>query len=104
MKKFLIAACTLILNACTFTSAGMASYSIRPFNDGAGKTVCCEVKVENGKEYATLHAKVKKVGEDWEVELDEVGVAAFKGQELTTGVVTAVADAVVKAMTLSPGK
>ena len=85
MKMILITAIAVILSACSsLDNAGVAEYSIKPFVIGE-QTICCEVTVKNGKEYASLKAKIVKKGDDYSVELDETGIAAFRGQELAAG-------------------
>ena len=81
MKMILIALAALILSACSsLQNAGMAEYSVKPMVIDK-QTVCCEVSVKNGKEYASLKAKVIKKGDDYSVELEEQAVSAFAGQQ-----------------------
>ena len=99
MKMIMIAALAAILPACTsLDNAGVAEYSIKPFVVG-DHAICCEVVVKNGKEYAALKAKIVKQGDNYSVELDETGIAAFRGQELAAGASKEVVDAAVSATT-----
>ena len=92
MKTIILAAAAVAtLSACTsLQHAGMAEYTVKPMIIDK-QTVCCEVSVKNGKEYASLKAKVIKKGDDYSVELEEQTVQAFAGQQKA-------ADVVVKAV------
>ncbi len=81
MKVFILAILALLLSACSsLQHAGMAEYTVKPMVIDK-QTVCCEVSVKNGKEYASLKAKVVKNGDDYSVELEEQAVQAFAGQQ-----------------------
>lgn len=83
----------LLLSACTsIQSAGVADYTVRPIVIGE-KTICCEIIVKNGKEYASLKASIKKAGSDYSVDLEEQTVQAFAGQQRAAEVVTKAVDA-----------
>jgi hypothetical protein len=56
-----------------------------------------EVTVNNGKQYASLDARIEKRGEDYTVELKERGVEAFRGQQIAAGAATATAATAAKA-------
>ena len=87
MKAILILS-AFALSACSsLQNAGMAEYSVKPMIIGE-QTVCCEVTVKNGKEYASLKAKVQKTGNDYSVELEEQTVQAFAGQKQTADFAT----------------
>lgn len=116
MKMILIALAALILSACSsLQHAGMAEYSVKPMVIDK-QTVCCEVTVKNGKEYASLKAKVIKKGDDYSVELEEQSVQAFAGQQHAADVVnktvetvgtlgtSAIAGAASKAMGAAAGE
>lgn len=93
MKRGLVMVALLGMTGCaSLNHAGTASYSMKPVlvND---KLVCCEVTINNGKEFALLDATVIKRGDDYEVRLHEEGVAAFDGQHLAS-------DTAAKAATL----
>jgi len=80
MRLLFIFSVAIILFGCTsLQSAGVADYSVRPIVIGE-KTVCCEVIVKNGKEYASLKARIEKTGDNYRVELEEQSVQAFAGQ------------------------
>lgn len=92
-----LAAVALLLPGCaSLQYAGVASYTVKPFADKGGNVLCCEVAVQNGKEIANLEAHIVKTPDGgYTVDLKEVGVAAFKGQEIVAGATKeAVADAV----------
>ena len=80
MKTLMLTVIALLLTGCaSLQNAGMAEYSVKPMVIDK-QTVCCEVVVKNGKEYASLKAKVVKKGDDYSVELEEQAVSAFAGQ------------------------
>lgn len=88
MRALIILALSLFLTACgALQTAGIAEYSFRPMVLEK-QTVCCEVVIKNGKEYASLKATVRKTGNDYSVELEEQSVRAFAGQKQTADVVT----------------
>jgi hypothetical protein len=79
--------------------AGTASYSMKPVlvND---KLVCCEVMINNGKQYASLDATLVKTGDDYTVTLSERGVEAFRGQEIAAGAAKSAASVATKAVAI----
>jgi len=86
------------LSACaSLQYAGNASYSVKPFKDDAGATICCAVDVHNGKEIANLEAHISKDGDNFTVDLKEQGVAAFQGQQIAAGATKEAIDAAAKA-------
>lgn len=95
--RLMIAAVFLALSGCaSLQHAGTASYSMKPVlvND---KLVCCEVTINNGKQYARLDATLTKTGDDYAVTLSERGVEAFRGQEIAADAVSITSKAAVKA-------
>lgn len=93
MRPVLLLIAALLLGACTsMQSAGVADYTVRPIVLGE-KTLCCEVSIKNGKEYARLKARIEKTGDDYRVELEEETVQAFAGQQKAADVVTKAVDA-----------
>jgi hypothetical protein len=97
MKRALIPLILLALGGCTsLQQAGTASYTIRPMLID-GRTVCCEVAVVNGKQYASLDATLVKAGDDYTVMLSERGVEAFRGQEIAAGAAKSAASMAGKA-------
>ena len=81
MKTITLTLAVSSLAACSsLQNAGMAEYTVKPMVIDK-QTVCCEVVVKNGKEYASLKAKVVKKGDDYSVELEEQAVSAFAGQQ-----------------------
>ena len=97
MKKLMILGVIALTGCASIQNAGTADYTIKPFKDSLGGIVCCEVQVKNGKEIANLEALISKQGENYTVYLKEQGVVAFKGQEITAGVVQEAVNAAVKA-------
>lgn len=91
---------SLGLTGCTsLQQAGTASYTIRPMLID-GRTVCCEVAVVNGKQYASLDATLVKSGDDYTVTLSERGVEAFRGQEIAAGAAKSAAGVAGKAVAI----
>lgn len=91
MKYALLA---LLLGGCaSLQNAGVASYSIKPFTLDK-QTVCCEVTLINGKQYAQLNVDITKDGDKYTVHMVESGVEAFAGQALAAG---ATKDAIAEA-------
>ena len=80
MKKTLMLSLLPLAACSSLQNAGMAEYTVKPMVIDK-QTVCCEVSVKNGKEYASLKAKVVKNGDDYSVELEEQAVQAFAGQQ-----------------------
>jgi hypothetical protein len=64
------------------------------------KLVCCEVTINNGKQYASLDATLVKSGDDYTVTLSERGVEAFRGQEIAAGAAKSVAGVAGKAVAI----
>jgi hypothetical protein len=96
--KFIIGILALSLTGCaSLQYAGSADYELRPFQGADGKNVCCSVVIHNGKEIASLTAHVTKLGENYSVDLNEVGVAAFAGQKISAEALQAAVDGAVKA-------
>ena len=93
MKTLMLTVLALLLTGCaSLQNAGMAEYSVKPMVIDK-QTVCCEVTIKNGKEYASLKAKVVKKGDDYSVELEEQAVSAFAGQQKAAEVVAKGVDA-----------
>lgn len=79
----------LALSGCTsLNNAGVASYQVKPMELNNGNIVCCDITINNGKEYTSLEAHIIKHGDDYEVHLNEVGIFAFEGQKIVAGVAT----------------
>ena len=102
MKHLLIIAALLALAGCaSLDHAGTAAYDVRPFVDAAGAPHCCEVSVRNGKEIASLKARIEKRGDDYIVEPEPQGVQAFAGQAIAAGAQRAALDAAARAAVAS---
>lgn len=85
MKTTLALFCLALLAGCaSLNNAGTASYRIKPMELSNGTTICCDITIDNGKEYAALEARILKHGDDYEVYLSEKGVAAFDGQRIAS--------------------
>lgn len=96
MRIAIVACITLLAGCASLQSAGVAEYSVKPIIIDK-HTVCCEVVVKNGKEYASLKAHIQKTGDDYTVDLEEQSVQAFAGQAKASA---AVGTAVKAAATL----
>lgn len=97
MTRILIPLILLALTGCaSLEHAGSASYTIKPMLIG-DRTVCCEVAIYNGKQYARLDATLTKTGDDYAVTLSERGVEAFRGQEIAANAASMAGKAAVKA-------
>lgn len=85
-----------LIGCASLNQAGTASYSMKPvlIND---KLVCCEVMINNGKQYASLDATLIKTGDDYTVTLSERGVEAFRGQEIAAGAAASAGKTALKA-------
>lgn len=85
-----------LIGCASLNQAGTASYSMKPvlIND---KLVCCEVMINNGKQYASLDATLIKAGDDYTVMLSERGVEAFRGQGIAAGATKSLASTAAKA-------
>lgn len=97
MTRVLIPLILLALGGCaSLQHAGSASYTIKPMLIG-DRTVCCEVAIHNGKQYARLDATLTKTGDDYTVTLSERGVEAFRGQQIAADAASLAGKAAVKA-------
>ena len=89
MKQLFLIALIIGISGCTsLNNAGVASYQVKPMELSNGKVVCCDIIINNGKEYSSLEAHVIKHGDNYEVHLNEVGIFAFEGQKIVAGVAT----------------
>ena len=100
MRNFLLIPLILLVGCTTLDNAGTSSYRIKPMELSNGSLVCCDVQLNNGKEYASFEARMIKHGDDYEVYVHGVNVLAFKGQEI---VATATTDAAKKAASVAGG-
>lgn len=98
MKRlFAIVLLAALAGCASLNNAGTAKYTVRPFLDQSGGAHCCEVRVVNGKEIASLEAHISKQGDNYTVDLKEQGVQAFAGQAIAAGATQAAIDAAAKA-------
>ncbi|MHB1053511.1 MAG: hypothetical protein ACYCZT_10640 [Thiobacillus sp.] len=88
-----------LIGCASLNQAGTASYTIKPMLID-GRTVCCEVAVVNGKQYASLDATLIKTGNDYTVTLSERGVEAFRGQEIAAGAAASAGKTALKAVAI----
>lgn len=85
MKTMLALLFLALLTGCaSLNNAGTASYRVKPMELSNGTTICCDITIDNGKEYISLDARVIKHGDNYEVFLSERGVAAFDGQRIAS--------------------
>lgn len=95
MWAAVLALFVLVSGCASLDHAGVASYTIKPMLI-EGRPVCCEVAVNNGKQYASLDAMVEKKGDDYSVTLSERGVEAFRGQQIAAGAAASTAATAAK--------
>lgn len=104
VKTFFVLMFALLGGCASQQYGGMASYNVKPFLDKNGYATCCEVSVNNGKEIAALKAHIAKTKDgDYTVDLEEQGVAAFQGQQVSANALKTAADAAVKAALITAG-
>lgn len=81
--RYLILMAAVALTGCSSLQyAGNADYSLRQITDENGKAGF-DIRVRNGKEIAAVKVHLEKDGEKITVDLEETGVAAFRGQEIS---------------------
>lgn len=81
MKYLILVSIALSLTGCaSLQNAGNADYSLRQITDENGKAGF-DIRVRNGKEIASVKVHLEKKGEDFTIDLEEQGVAAFDGQK-----------------------
>jgi hypothetical protein len=90
MKRTLIAVSVISL---LYGCAGIATYSIQPYETSAGLQACCKVTITNGKDIANVSAHFTKTGDDYTVDLIETGVVATAPIAANGATVSAVAGA-----------
>jgi hypothetical protein len=92
MKRFLIAAllsltvllvCGSLTGCASQQYAGIVATSVKPIKID-GKLECCEVTTYNGKEMESLKVHIEKKGTDYLIDVEEIGVKAFKGQSISS--------------------
>jgi hypothetical protein len=87
-----------VLTGCaSLQYAGSADYSIEPVKIG-DETVCCKVRVRNGKQIDSVRVHAEKRGDDYTFDLEETGVKAFAGQGIAAGAVSDTAGNVLPAL------
>lgn len=97
MKTVALLALICLLPGCaSLRNAGTADYTVRPF-EIAGRVVCCEVHVRNGKEMDHLKARIVRDGDRYTVDLEQSGVSAFGGQAIAAGVVSEAVSSAIRA-------
>jgi hypothetical protein len=86
MKRSLIALAALLVAGCTsLNQAGNTAYTVRPFavtgKDGAAAAVvCCELQVQDGKEYSGRVINFQTDGGGYALSIQEGESKAFVGQ------------------------
>lgn len=75
--KTLMLITTLLLTGCISNGAGESAYTVKPIKTNDGKVICCDVNVNNTKDYDKLDMKFT-IGADGTIEfqLKEDGVNA----------------------------
>lgn len=90
MKKSLIAIAVLALSALTgcasLEHAGHSGYTVKPYSiagkDGAQALACCELAVNDGKEYSGRAISFQTDGAGFALQVQEGQSKAFKGQAI----------------------
>jgi hypothetical protein len=88
------------LAGCASTmDAGIAHYRVQPFYDAAaGRVLCCQADIINGKDIASITLHVKRGPDDtWQIDLTEQGVNGSNGQAIASQTAAATAGAISKA-------
>lgn len=102
MKCLLVLVSLLALAGCaSLNNAGTADYQVRTYLDAGGAPHCCEVSVRNGKEIASVKARIEKRGDDYTVEIEQQGVQAFAGQAIVAGATKDALEAAARAAVAS---
>lgn len=95
--KAALALVLLVLSGCASQRyAGVAGGEVEPVAVG-DKLIGYRVTVYNGKEINSLHARLVKTADSFTLELDENGVTAFKGQEISAAAAKSAATTTAKA-------
>ena len=86
--------------------AGIATYRVRPFYDqAAGRVLCCEAAITNGKNVATVNVHFAMAGDAYTIDFAETGVVASapidSAGAIASSVSAAVANAAAAAVKLS---
>lgn len=89
MKCSLISLATLALVGCTsLDHAGHTSYSLRSFSAPNGAVACCELHVQDGKEYSGRNISFQTDGSGAMLQVQEGESKAFKGQGIAAKAAT----------------
>lgn len=97
---YALALASLSAGCASTMNAGIAHYTVKPFYDAAaGKTICCQADVINGKNIAAVTVRITKTGDDYTVDLTEQGVDGSTGQGIASQTASSVAGAVSNAAT-----
>jgi hypothetical protein len=96
IRALLVLAVAVLAGCASSNDAGIANYKLIPYFDAAaGKYVCCEVDVVNGKNIASVNVHITKSSEDaLSIDLNEQGVNGSTGQGIASATATSVATAV----------
>lgn len=97
MKIALIAILASLSGCASLTNTGITEFSAKPFIDTAThQLLCCEVTYTGGKELATAQATLTKVGDNYQVSINETGVKAFGGTAIAAGATQTAIDAAAR--------
>lgn len=77
ISVLMVVMASLLLSGCITTGSGESAYTVKPIELSSGKIICCDVNVNNTKDYDKLKMKLV-IGADGtiEFELNEDGVSA----------------------------
>lgn len=82
MKYLILIAVALLTGCASLDMAGSSAYTLKQSSDEYGRPEFALV-VKSGKEVAQVKARLEKDGDKIIVDLEETGVAAFRGQEIS---------------------
>lgn len=90
MKHAITAIATVALAGCTsLNQAGNSAYTVRPYAvPGSGAVLCCELQVQDGKEYSSRTIEFKVVDQGYSLKVDEGESKAFRGQGIAAKAAT----------------
>lgn len=77
ISVLMVVMASLFLSGCISTGSGESAYTVKPIELSSGKIICCDVNVNNTKDYDKLKMKfVIAADGSIKFELDEDGVDA----------------------------
>lgn len=96
MKYLILIAVALLTGCASLDMAGSSAYTLRQSVGDHGQPEF-ELLVKSGKEVAQVKARLEKDGDKIIVDLEETGVAAFAGQQISAGALKISMEEIAKA-------